>query len=327
MLKKIAIAALLAAPAAQAADFLPLSPGNRWTYRAASGETFEIKIGLNPIATGGGLVYQSLTGYAAEPLLVRRGDDGVVYWLNQEFEREEILADFRPLSGAFYSTPISAPCDQDAQAQERPVVFEGAGGIFPDAREIRYRILDCADTGVESELYLDNIGLARRVVQTIAGPREFNLVSAKVGPLTLSEAPGVDFRVSLSSAAINRVRRTDPVSVEVGLRLVVDRLDPVHLRYTTSQRYDVAVKNERGETLYLWSATAIFLQVVSEEDVSHAEYHVPLTLDLPDGRYQVEAWLTSDARDRQFAGVAPLSVFTDGPIPAALEPARARTAR
>lgn len=327
MLRKIVIAALLAASAAQAADFFPLSPGNRWTYRAASGETFEITVGFNPIVTIGGLIYHKVTGYATQPLYLRRGDNDVIYWLNQEFDREEILTNFRPLPGAFYTTVIFAPCDQDAQAQERPVVFEGDGGVFADAREIRYRVLDCADTGVESELYLDNIGLARRVNQTIAGPREFNLVSAKVGPLTLSAEPGVEFRVSLSASAVNRERRNDPVNIEVSLRLLVDRLDAVRLRYTTSQRYDIAVKNERGDTVYLWSSVAIFLPVVSEESFLNAEYRVPLTLDLPDGRYQIEAWLTTDARDRQFAGVAALAVFTTGPIPAAAKHIRARAPR
>jgi hypothetical protein len=52
-----------------------------------------------------------------------------------------------------------------------------------------------------------------------------------------------------------------------------------------------------------------------------------LTLQLPDGRYQVEAWLTTDARERQFAGVAPLSIFTKGPIPAATKHIRTRAPR
>jgi hypothetical protein len=325
MLKKIAIAALLITSTAQAADFFPLFPGNRWTYQAAGAGAFEITVGLNPIMTGG-LIYHKVTGYATQPLFVRRGDNGVLYWLNEEFGREEILTDFRPLAGAFYTTPISAPCDQDAQAQERPVAFEGAGGVFPDGRAIRYRVLDCADTGVESEIYLDNIGLARRVVQTIAGPREFNLVSAKIGPLALNASPGVDFRVSLSPWAFSRARREEPVTAEVALRLLVDRTDPVHLKYTSSQRYDIAIKNERGETVFLWSAAAIFLPVVSEENVASKEYRVPLTLDLPDGRYQVEAWLTTDSRDRQFSAIAPLVVMT-GPAPAAIKHNRTRTPR
>jgi hypothetical protein len=130
-----------------------------------------------------------------------------------------------------------------------------------------------------------------------------------------------------SSSAIERESPNQPVTTEVTLRLLVDRLEPLHLRYTSSQRYDIAVKNERGETVYLWSATAVFLQVVSEEDVLEREYRVPLTLDLPDGRYQVEAWLTTDARDRQFSAVAPLSVLTAGTTSDATKYIRVRTPR
>lgn len=326
MLKHIAIAALLTASAAQAANFFPLSPGSRWTYRSDSGETFEITVGFTPIVTNG-KVYHKVTGYASQPLHVRRGDDGVIYWLNEEFSREEILTDFRPVSGAFYNTPISAPCDQDAQAQERPVEFEGAGGVFPDAREIQYRVLDCADVGVLNELYLDNIGLARRTNQTIAGPREFKLVSAKIGSMTISEAPGAEFRVSLSTAVIHRETRDEPVTFDVSLRLVIDRLEAVRLRYPTSQRYDIAVKNERGETVYLWSSTAIFLPAIGEEEVLSREYSQTLSLNLPDGRYEVEAWLTTEGPDRRFSGVAPFSVFTDGPIPATQKQNRTRARR
>jgi hypothetical protein len=324
MLKNITIAVLLAASAANAADFFPLSPGNRWTYRADSGETFDITVGLNPIVTVGGFVYHKVSGYASQPLYVRRGDDGVVYWLNQDEGREEILTNFQPFSGGFYTTPISAPCEQDAQAQERPVVFEGAGGVFPDAREIRYRIYGCADTGIESELYLDNIGLARRVVTTIAGPREFKLTSAKVGPLTLNGLPGVEFRVSLSDAVIHRERRDHPVSFEVTLQLLVDRLEQVTLRFPTSQRYDIAIKNDKGETVYLWSASALFLPVISEEHVISKEYTVPLEITLPDGRYQVEAWLTTEGRDRQFSAAAPLSIWIASPA-TNTQPFRVRT--
>jgi hypothetical protein len=309
MIKTIAISFLLAASAAQASNYFPISAGNRWTYRSASGESFEIVISGAPIQNNGHF-YHKVTGYATQPLYVRAEGDRL-YWLNQEQDGEEILADFQPFAGGFYTTPISAPCGQDAQAQERPVEYEGPGGMVFETREIRYRIYDCADTGVESELYLDNIGLARRVVQTIAGPREFNLTSAKVGPLTLNELPGVQFRVSMPSFVVARERPGLPATTDVTLDLLVDRMDPLRLKYTTSQRYDIAIKNERGETVFFWSATALFAQVASEESVVAKQYVVPLSLGLPDGNYQLEAWLTTDSAERQFSATTPLTILTE----------------
>jgi hypothetical protein len=325
MTKTIAIGFLLAASAAQASNYFPISAGNRWTYRSASGESFEIVVSGAPIQNSGRF-YHKITGYATQPLYVRAEGERL-YWLNEEQSGEEILADFEPFSGGFYTTPISAPCGQDAQAQERPVEYEGASGMVFEAREIRYRIYDCADTGVESELYLENIGLARRVVQTIAGPREFNLTSANVGPLALNEMPGVQFRVSMPSSTISRERPGEAATTDVTLDLVVDRMDPVRLRYTTSQRYDIAIKNERGEVVLLWSSTALFAQVTSEELAATKQYVVPMALGLPDGHYQLEAWLTTDSRERQFSATTSLTISTGIAPPSSAQHFRARTAR
>lgn len=319
MIKPLTISLLLAASVAHAGNYFPIAGGNRWTYHADSGESFEIVVSSAPIQHGA-YFYHKITGYATAPLYVRSDGDRV-YWLNEEQDREELLTDFVPFTGGYYSTPISAPCGQDAQAQERDVEYEAGGQVFPDGREIRYRVYDCADTGVESEVYLENIGLARRTVQTIAGPREFRLTSAKVGPLTFAAEPGVEFRVSMPSSVVSRVYPTEAAVTELTLELVVDRLDAVRLKHSTSQRYDIAVRDERGEIVYLWSSTALFAQVISEETVGYKRYDVPLSLPLPDGQYQLEAWLTTDSPDRKFAATATLTVMSE------IGPARAQSFR
>ena len=307
---KIVLFCVLLSPAASAEDFLPLYPGNHWTYRASTGETFEITVGLNPIVYLDGRVYHRIRGYASAPLLVRSDESGALYRLNEETNQDELLTDFRPSGGRYYTTPISDPCGQDAQVQVDPVVLQLGGVLFPAAREIRYRIFQCADTGITEELYLENIGLARRTVQTIVGPRAFQLVSAKVGPLTLREEPGVDFRISLSPPLVLRGDSSEPVKTTVKLTVSADRREPVPLRFRTSQRYDIAVKKETGEIVYLWSRTALFLPVLGEEHVTFKEYTQPLSLDLEDGRYVVEAWLTTDSDGRQFAGSDTLRVLS-----------------
>lgn len=254
----------LISSAAHAADFFPLHPGDSWTYRSALNEKFTISVGLTPLATADGNVYYQLTGYSTKPQWVRRGDDGVVYWLNEEVSREEILIDFRPLAGAWYNTPISEPCEQGGQAQETPVAYRSGSQEFPATREIRYMIYGCADVGVQSELFAENIGLVQRVNQSIIGPRPFRLVSAKVGAITYDERPGVQFRVSLPASTIVRSDPASPIQTEVALSLRVDGLDPVLLRFPTSQRYNIAIKDEAGNTMYLWSALALFLQVIGE---------------------------------------------------------------
>lgn len=324
MIKPITLGLLLAASAAQASNYFPISAGNHWTYEGESGDSFEIVVLGAPIQHGSHFYYK-MTGYATEPLFVRSEGDRV-YWLNEEQDREEILIDFEPFTGGYYNTPISAPCDQDAQTQDRPVEYSGPGGVFPDAREIRYRILDCADTGVENELYLENIGLARRTVQTIAGPREFHLASANVGAVTFAARPGVEFRLSIPSV-VSRAEPSEAVVTEAVLEFAIDRLEPIRLKYPTSQRYDIAVKDENGEVVYLWSSTALFAQVYSEEVVFGKRYVVPLSLPVPDGHYQIEAWLTTDSADRKFAATAPLTVTSEVGPARGIQAIRSRTPR
>lgn len=310
MIRSITLGLLLAAGVVHAGGYFPLAPGNRWTYRADTGETFSITVGLSPIVTRHGLVYHKVEGYASAPLFIRHGENGALYWLNEEKDREELLTDFRPLQGAYYKTPIAAPCEQEGQPQERPVAVTSGGYEFTQAREIRYRVLNCADTGIASELYLENIGLVRRVNHTIAGPRVFDLVSAKIGPLLFSERPGVSFRMEMPSSVVERASAGDPAETELTLRLTVDRLEPAALKWRSSQRFDILVRDARGEVVYVWSADKAFLAVVSEELALNNEYSVPLRLDLRDGRYQVEAWLTTDSRAREFAGAVSLSILT-----------------
>jgi hypothetical protein len=292
--------------AAEAADFFPLYPGNSWTYRTDSGETFQITVGFSPIVLSDGRIYHRVNGYATRGLFVRRAEDRLLYW-HDGAQQDAILTDFRPLSGAFYTSPISEPCEQDAQAKQESVPFEWAGMLY-SARQISYRIYGCADTGVLEELYLENIGLVRRTVQTIAGPRTFTLVAANVGALTVDQKPGVEFRVALSPSVVLRRDAGQPVATTVTMRIRADRAEPVFLRFRSSQRYDIAIKNMAGDVVFLWSSAVAFLPAISEEYVLSKEYVQPLSVNLPDGRYLVEAWLTTASPERQFASATTLWV-------------------
>ncbi|WP_169306714.1 BsuPI-related putative proteinase inhibitor [Cohnella pontilimi] len=79
----------------------------------------------------------------------------------------------------------------------------------------------------------------------------------------------------------------------------------VRLEFTSSQRYDFAVKNSKGETVYLYSSLASFAQVLGEEVIKQGEalsYEIDTTaLGLEKGDYTLEAWLTP--RDGKTASV------------------------
>ncbi|WP_421381388.1 BsuPI-related putative proteinase inhibitor [Bacillus salacetis] len=70
----------------------------------------------------------------------------------------------------------------------------------------------------------------------------------------------------------------------------------VTFEFTSSQRYDYAVKDEEGKTVYLYSSTAAFMQVLGEETLAQGE-ELSYTIELPpdedfEGGTTLEVWLT-----------------------------------
>ncbi len=70
----------------------------------------------------------------------------------------------------------------------------------------------------------------------------------------------------------------------------------VTLNFSSSQRFDYAVKSKEGKDVYLFSSVAMFLQVVGEEEVKQGEsliYMIDLSdLSLSPGEYILSAWMT-----------------------------------
>ena len=64
-----------------AADYMPLTPGNTWTYRdSVTGGSFTVEVGATQVMLNDH-VYHSLTGFTPGKLLVRINEFGnLVYW-------------------------------------------------------------------------------------------------------------------------------------------------------------------------------------------------------------------------------------------------------
>ncbi|WP_409251978.1 BsuPI-related putative proteinase inhibitor [Bacillus sp. SCS-153A] len=70
----------------------------------------------------------------------------------------------------------------------------------------------------------------------------------------------------------------------------------VTFEFTSSQRYDYAVKNASGETVFLYSSVAAFMQVLGTETLAQGE-ELSYTIELPpaqdfEGGTTLEVWLT-----------------------------------
>ncbi|MCD8510353.1 MAG: BsuPI-related putative proteinase inhibitor [Bacillus sp. (in: Bacteria)] len=79
-----------------------------------------------------------------------------------------------------------------------------------------------------------------------------------------------------------------------------DSEESVTMEFSSSQRYDFAVETDAGETVFLFSSVAMFLQVEGEEvlqpgdelvfDLDLKEYQVDAELE--PGDYVLRAWMT-----------------------------------
>ncbi|WP_205207759.1 BsuPI-related putative proteinase inhibitor [Bacillus sp. P14.5] len=70
----------------------------------------------------------------------------------------------------------------------------------------------------------------------------------------------------------------------------------VTFEFTSSQRYDYAVKDASGETVFLYSSAAAFMQVLGTETLAQGE-ELTYTIELPPGEdfkdaTTLEVWLT-----------------------------------
>jgi len=300
------IATLLLFSASLFADpnLLPLQDGNFWTYQQRGGQgSFTIRVGTPAVI--GGNVYYRLTGYVTEPLWVRFGDHDALYYRDEEKEVDVLLTSFERSTKGPFDAPFRV-CKTLGQVQDMNGAYNGPSGPL-STLVIQYTVSGCADVGLQQEQYAANIGMVERTENSFAGPRVFDLVSARVGASTIQTGSGTNFGVTL--------RKPDTGSGLLAiLELRVSGPDPITLHYTSSQQYDAIIRNEQGVSVWQWSANRIFLQVLLDE-ITHGRswtVQVPLTdltgASLPAGKYTFEAWIASGHDHPPFAGVAPFQI-------------------
>jgi hypothetical protein len=144
-------------------------------------------------------------------------------------------------------------------------------------------------------------------VSSIAGPRTFDLIAARVGNITIDAAPSASFSVSLG-------RTTGAGPVLATFRLHVNSKLPLTLSFASGEEYDFALKNSAGATLWKWSTGRTFTQalhqrIVADEWTATVEIPWPTTSAgvLQPGDYTVEAAVTN-INPLPFAATVPVTI-------------------
>jgi hypothetical protein len=286
-----------------AADYMPLATGNNWTYQnTAVGASFTIKVGAEQDMNGQS--YYSLTGYTNSTLLVRKDQYGNLYYWDANLGMDLLLTSFEIAPGDYF-VARDRPCSDSAgQVAEKPVTYDGAAGPW-EALQINYQNF-CADmSGVTSEQYVDHVGMARRVFPTVAGPRTFDLVSARVGNQIIQVGKFGTFSVSVLPAP--------PAGIwQATLRLEENSPSGTKLRFPSSQEYDLRLRDADGKVVWTWSANKLFEQATHERTVNgswSAIEAVPQPAASGTAQtFTLETWLTVASGEPQWTATTTLDI-------------------
>lgn len=286
---------LLAGLAALAGEPLPLEKGNFWEYRdAATGQTMRIRVS-EPVAFQSGAVYHYLTGYVPGTILVRYNEAGDLVQFDEELQAERVLTAFSGRPGDWWDAP-GRECALQGSLAEKTAPYAGPAGRWNRVEELRYRTVNCADAGVEMEIYADNIGMLRRVITTFAGPRTFELIAASVGGQVIDNPGRGRFAVAVEDIPENDVWR-------VTLRIDFGNSGPLKARFSSGQMVDVWVRDAEGTVVFKWSDGRVFDQGVWEHQLGNlwsATVEVPRPAG-PFNGYTIEGWLTTLGNQPRFA--------------------------
>ncbi len=296
---KTVLAVALLSGAAAAQEYFPLDKGNVWIYR--SGEATRT-VEISDLKIAGDHTYFALDGSS----LVRVTENGDLVALEQNSGGETIWVRFNAPEGESYRSGMG-PCPSNATIASRAAPYTGPIGTFNNALRITYSGGTCADAGLIDEFYLPWVGLVQRTETTIAGPRTFDLIYARLGGVTVVSASELSFSVTLdkSTYTANLMPPVDPkravpaMTARISLRH--SQPEPLKLTFSSGQTYELVIKDESGKEVYRWSDGQMFTQALREVEFPAGEKNWMVTVrlagrdgnPLPQGKYTTEAWLTT----------------------------------
>ena len=100
---------------------------------------------------------------------------------------------------------------------------------------------------------------------------------------------------------------SDTVTARLSVRNSTgDPGSPGVLSFSSGQMYDLEIRDDSGNVVYLWSRGKVFPQVVSELEIEdQKEYVLSVPLGkLPRGHYVVQGWFTTDGPPRAYSASA-----------------------
>lgn len=299
---------------AQTPEYLPLSTGNQWVYDTSGlGEPLTVEVARSE--QFGEQTYYLLRGLPPGDLWLRRLDNGAYVSYDPSSKTESSWIDFSAETGVEFPTSAH-PCSTTAVIKDKSHNGKFPVGVFENVTYIQYGANICADAGLTSDFFLPYVGLLQRTETTIAGPRTWSLVYARINDTLVVTAPEVAIGLSVDRAVYQSAdlapgpgRSGSTAAARFSLRSSGGQ--PVEIVFPTGQTYDFALRDEAGKTLWRWSDGRAFTQTLRRESIQGEKnwaVRVPLYDArgniFPAGRYTLEAWLATGGEPRWRAQVS-----------------------
>ncbi len=284
-------------------DFIPLQVGNQWVYQVSRQEPIVASITQTSESAGRTyFVYSGLDGNQ----LTRLDSDGDLVMFDSSTATERVV-----IAKNGVITPFSDACNQTGRVVSTDASYNGPIGVFSGGLiEVEYTPGSCADAGILREFYLPYIGLVQRTIETIAGPRTYDLVYARLGGVTVVTGTETSFSLALDHSSYEAL---STARARLSLRHVGDA--PLKLNFPSGQEFDIVVRNDNGDPVWIWSKGKLFTQEVHSIEVNGEQNWVPvIPLEgIPPGSYHAEAFLTN-AEPPTYTATVPFTIT--GPEPA-----------
>jgi len=283
--------------------YFPLHVGNEWVYRlggALANNTPPSVVDIPRTENVNGVEYSVLRGLTENPVFLRVDNRGVLQMYDPRTQREEPWVDFSAATGTTFPTGVD-PCNRTGRMESRDATVRVPAAEFSRALRVAYPSANCADAGLTAEAFAPYIGLVERTFTTIAGPRSLQLVYARVGGVTVISEPEVSVTLSL-----DRMQYTPLATLTARLTIRNTQPEPLELHFTSSQRYDMIIRDAQGNSVFTWSASRSFLQVLGTEVIANGQrtWVITAPVSFPEGSYVAEAWLTTEGGKRYAAQAA-----------------------
>jgi hypothetical protein len=304
---------------AQPVTWLPLMEGSQWVYRASWRNATQVRVEVTGKRQVDGREYYVVTGWPGRgwETLLRQDGGGRIWELVREGSHERLFLDANTEVGREAGN-AGDHCTGSGILAERPAKAKTVLGDFDYGAKVQYNVGPCADAGVQSDTWLPWVGLIQREFITIAGPRTYELVYARLGDVTVITAPELSFQIALdktehvASDVLPAVIGAEPVlHIRLALRNTTDT--PVLLEFPSGQDFDIVLRNEKGDEVRRWSDGRAFPAIVRQERFTGERvWLAELVLQardgtaLPAGNYRIEAEITT--RTRTFSAASPLRV-------------------